>query len=88
MSIEEKLRKLYPDKDFRIGDSVTISGDSYREYYGEDNYIIRDFYVSKETGEILIDLNKKIKKSLSYGVHPTYLRNLSALRRKKMKNII
>jgi len=86
MTIEEKIRKLYPEEDFRIGDTLIMTTKDLSNYLSRDFYTIRNFVYSRkfEKDENIVILTNEV----SSGMHPLHFKNLSALRRKKMKNII
>jgi len=88
LEIKNKLKRLYPNEDFRYGDQVTLSSNYMIEYYGDEKYTIVAFVEDDVVGKILIKLNTKFSHTDDYYIHPTHLFNITNRRRLKMKRLI
>jgi len=82
MSLEKKIREEYPEEDFRIGDTLIMITEELSTYLIKDFYSIKSFEYNRNN-DVIILTNES-----TGAIHPIHFKNLSALRRKKMKNII
>jgi len=82
------INELYPDKDLRIGDSVILKHGYHRTLYTHDTFTIKVFTYNEEYKSTLVILDKITPNLNMKDILTLYLENLSAIRRKKRKNII
>jgi len=84
-----KLKKTYPNAQFKIGDEVRLHDKEMIKLYGSNKYKIIDFkYVYDIVGDIIIILDRNFDNVSDNYIHPSHLINLSYLRKQKIKNII
>jgi len=83
-----KLQKLYPSENFHIGDTIQLFADDMRELYGVNKFKIKSFLYTKSVqDEILIVLDDNLKNNDNI-IHPSHMRNLTNLRKEKIKRLL